>query len=114
MEISSSVAAIFAVSAGGRKPVPSTIVPSSTRSVTAATAVEQRPRLVDAVLGLVGHPEDEVVVDPQAVEAAGLGVGRQLTDPRPCAGALSVRFIHGEDHADLHVRHGTGRSGVER
>ena len=75
---------------------------------------QQRPRFVDTVLWLVGHPEDEMVVRPHAVEAAGLRVGRQLTDPRPLPGAISVKFIHGQDHADLHVRHGTGRIRVER
>ena len=30
---------------------------------------EQGPRLVDPVLGLTGHPEHEVVVDPEAVDA---------------------------------------------
>ena len=41
---------------------------------------EQRPGLVDAVLGLIRQPEDEVVVDPEAVEAALLGVAREGPD----------------------------------
>ena len=74
-------------SAGGRKAVPSTIVPSSARSVTAATAASSVHASWMPSSASPGQPEDEVVVDPQAVDAARLGERRQLADPRPGAGA---------------------------
>ena len=88
--------------AGGRKPVPSTIVPSSARSVAAASAASSVVASWMPSSGSSGQAEDEVVVDPQAVDAAGLGGLRQGADAGPGAGARAVRFAHREHDADLH------------
>ena len=53
---------------------------------------EQRRRLVQARLVLVGETEEDVVIQPEAVDAAGLGQLGELLQPRPGArsGPVSV------------------------
>ena len=52
--------------------------PSSARSVAAATAASSDIASWMPVLVLVGEAEDQVVVEPQAVDAARLGEPREL------------------------------------
>ena len=70
---SSTAAAARARSAGGRNAVQATSGPSSTRSVTAAIAGEHRPAVPRAALGTPVAAVEQVVADPERVEAGLLG-----------------------------------------
>ena len=92
---SSIVAAIFAISPGGWKPAQATSGPSRTRSVAAASA----PSSVHASHGArSGVAVEQVVADPDRVEAARLRRPRHREVLRPADLALDLGELDADPH----------------
>ena len=93
-EIASTVAACLASIAGAWKLVDATNGPSSTRSVTAASAASEVHDLPRAPGDAAGQVVEQVVAEPDRVEAdvlRGAGHGDQL---RPLHAALHLGQLH--------------------